>query len=61
MSVDPQEFAKYYQEYVEKLNSASEALATHGMASQQFAQADARAGEAFAKLKAVQKNGHWSR
>ena len=49
---DPQEFAKYYKEYVDKLNSAWEALATHGMASVQFTQADARAGEAFKTLKA---------
>ena len=57
---DPQEFAKYYKEYVDKLNSAWEALATHGMNSVQFTQADARAGEAFKTLKAKSKSGHWS-
>jgi hypothetical protein len=55
---DAQEFAKYYKEYVDKLNSAWEALATHGMNSPQFSQADARAGEAFKKLKTMK--GHWS-
>lgn len=59
-SVDPQEFAKYYKQYADKLNSAWEALATHGMASPQFSEADARAGEAFKKLKGMNKNGHWS-
>lgn len=59
-SIDPQEFAKYYKEYADKLSSAWEALATHGMTSVQFSQADARAGEAFAKLKSMQKAGHWS-
>ncbi len=27
---DPQELAKYYKEYADKLNSAWEAMATHG-------------------------------
>jgi hypothetical protein len=45
---------------VDKLNSAWEAMATHGMASVQFTQADARAGEAFKTLKAKSKSGHWS-
>jgi len=59
-SVDPQEFAKFYKEYADKLNSAVTALSTHGMSSPQFSQADARAGEAFNKLKALKMNGHWS-
>jgi hypothetical protein len=57
---DPQEFAKFYKEYVDKLNSAWTALATHGMNLPQFTQADARAGEAFKTLKAMHKGGHWS-
>lgn len=57
---DPQELAKYYKEYADKLNSAWEAMATHGADLAQFRQADARAGEAFKTLKSVQKNGHWS-
>ena len=59
-SVDPQEFAKYYKQYADKLNSAWEALATHGMTSPQFSEADARAGEALKKLKAMNTGGHWS-
>jgi hypothetical protein len=59
-SVDSQEFAKVYKQYVDKLNSAWEALATHGMSSPQFGEADARAGEALKKLKGMNKPGHWS-
>ena len=54
--IDPQEFAKLYKEYVDKLNSAWEALATHGMASVQFTQADERAGLAYKTLQS--KRGH---
>ena len=59
--VDPQEYAKLYKEYVDKLNSAWTALATHGMASAQFSEADQRAGLAFKALKAIHRNGpaHW--
>ena len=59
-SVDSQEFAKFYKQYVDKLNSAWEALATHGMTSPQFSEADQRAGEALKNLKAMHKPGHWS-
>lgn len=50
MAIDAQEFAKFYKEYVDKLNSAWEALATHGMSSAQFKEADKRAGEAYMTL-----------
>jgi hypothetical protein len=49
-NIDPQEFAKFYKEYVDKLNSAWEALATHGMSSGQFKEADKRAAEAYKTL-----------
>ena len=61
--VDPQEYAKFYKEYVDKLNSAWTALATHGMASVQFTEADQRAGLAFKALKAIHghnKPAHWT-
>lgn len=32
-SADSREFTKFYKQYVDKLNSAWEALATHGMTS----------------------------
>lgn len=60
-SADSQDFPKLYKQYVDKLNSAWEALATHGMASAQFKEADARAGEALQKLKGLNQSGHWSR
>ncbi len=49
-NIDPQEFAKFYKAYVDKLNSAWEALATHGMSSAQFKQADKRAADAYQTL-----------
>ena len=52
-NTDPQEFAKFYKEYVDKLTSAWEALATHGMSSAQFAEADKRATEAHKALQAL--------
>jgi hypothetical protein len=50
-----------YRRYVEKINSAWEAMATHGLDSKQFALADKRADEARKKLRAVSghKKGHW--
>ena len=51
--VDPQEYAKFYKEYVDKLNSAWTALATHGMDSAQFTEADARADLAYKTLRAM--------
>lgn len=51
--VDSQEFAKFYKEYLDKLTSAWEALATHGMNSAQFAEADKRAAEAHKALQAL--------
>lgn len=57
---DPQEYAKLYKEYVDKLNSAWTALATHGMASPQFSEAYQRAGLAFKALKAAHRHGHWT-
>lgn len=62
MTVNPQEYAKIYKEYADKLNSAWTALATHGLDSAQFAEADARAGQAFQALKAMHRNkpAHWS-
>lgn len=53
---DAQEFAKFYKEYLDKLNSAYVALATHGMDSAQFAEADTRAGQAYQALQALR--GH---
>ena len=50
--LDPQEFAKLYKSYVDKRTSAWEALATHGMSSTQFAQADERADQAYKALQA---------
>jgi hypothetical protein len=50
---DPQEYAKFYKEYLDKLNSAWVALATHGMDSVQFTEADARAGLAYKTLRAM--------
>ena len=60
--VDPQEYAKLYKEYADKLNSAWTALATHGMDSVQFAEADQRAGLALKALKAAHRHGpsHWA-
>jgi hypothetical protein len=46
---DAQEFAKYYKEYLDKLNSAYVALA-------QFVEADRRAGQAYQALQALR--GH---
>ncbi len=52
--VDPHEFTKAYQAYAEKVKSAAEALATHGVNSRQFAEAeaDARAEQAQEALRA---------
>lgn len=50
--LDPQEFAKLYKEYLDKRTSAWEALATHGMNSVQFTEADARAAKAYQALEA---------
>ncbi|MEO8894286.1 MAG: hypothetical protein ABI450_00220 [Rhizomicrobium sp.] len=49
--VDPHEFTKAYQAYAEKVKSAAEALATHGVNSRQFADADARAEQAQKALR----------
>lgn len=49
---DPHEFTKAYQAYAEKVKSAAEALATHGVNSRQFAEADARAEQAQEALRA---------
>jgi hypothetical protein len=54
--IDPQEFAKLYKEYLDKRTSAWEALATHGMQSVQFTQADERAGLAYKTLETAR--GH---
>jgi hypothetical protein len=61
-TVDPQTYAHAYKQYVDKMNSAYEALATHGMESPQFVEADKRAGEEWTKLRAMQghKGAHWS-
>lgn len=50
--VDPHEFTRAYQAYAEKVKSAAEALATHGLNSRQFAEADARAEQAQEALRA---------
>ena len=50
--LNPQEFAKLYKEYLDKRTSAWEALATHGMNSAQFAEADKRAAKAYQALEA---------
>jgi len=59
---DPQEYAKLYKEYADKLSSAWTALATHGVNSVQFQEADQRAGLALKALKAAHRNGpaHWA-
>jgi len=49
--VDPYAFTKAYQAYAEKVKSAAEALATHGVNSRQFAEADARAEQAQEALR----------
>lgn len=54
--MDPQEFAKHYKAYVDKPNSAWEALATHGMSSVQFTQADERAAQAYKMLQAARSH-----
>jgi hypothetical protein len=54
--VDAQEFAKYYKEYLDKLNSAYVALATHGMDSAQFTEADKRASEAYQTLQSMRRH-----
>ena len=46
---DRHEYERLYRHYVEKVNSAGTALATHGIDSPQFAEADKRAGEAWKK------------
>jgi len=53
---DAQEFAKFYKEYLDKLNSAYVALATHGMESAQFVEADKRAGQAYQTLQSMRKH-----
>ena len=53
---DAQEFAKYYKEYVDKLDSAYVALSTHGMESVQFVEADKRAGLAYETLQSMRKH-----
>ena len=61
LSADQQRFTKAYKEYVDKINSAWEALATHGLDSPQFAEADKRAVEAQKALSATQgnKGAYW--
>ena len=49
--VDPHAFTKAYQAYAEKVKSAAEALAAHGVNSRQFAEADARAEQAQEALR----------
>jgi len=49
--VDPHEFTKAYQNYAEKVRSAAEALATHGVDSREFQEADARAEQAQEALR----------
>ena len=56
LSTDQQKFTKAYKEYVDKINSAWEALATHGLDSPQFAEVDKRAVEAQKSLSATQEN-----
>jgi hypothetical protein len=53
---DAQEFAKFYKEYLDKLNSAYVALATHGMDSAQFTEADKRAGQAYQTLQSMRQH-----
>lgn len=50
--VDAHEFTKAYQNYADKVRSAAEALAIHGVNSRQFAEADARAEQAQEALRA---------
>lgn len=50
--LDAHEFTKAYQDYADKVRSAAEALATHGVDSRQFAEADARAEQAQEALRA---------
>jgi hypothetical protein len=52
LRADPHEFTKAYQAYADKVQSAAEALATHGVDSRQFAEADARAEQAQEALRA---------
>ena len=49
--IDPHEFTKAYQNYADKVMSAAEALATHGVDSRQFQEADARAEQAQEALR----------
>jgi len=49
--VDPHEFTKAYQNYAEKVRSAAEALAAHGVDSREFQEADARAEQAQEALR----------
>ena len=52
LRADPHEFTKAYRAYADKVQSAAEALATHGVDSRQFAEADARAEQAQEALRA---------
>jgi hypothetical protein len=60
--VDRHEYERFYRYYIEKVNSAGAALATHGIDSPQFAEADKRAGEAWQKVRDAsgQTGAHWS-
>lgn len=49
--VDPHEFTKAYRDYADKVKSAAEALAVHGVDSRQFQEADARAEQAQEALR----------
>jgi len=49
--LDPHEFTKAYQNYADKVRSAAEALAIHGVESRQFQEADARAEQAQEALR----------
>ena len=49
--IEPQEFTKAYLNYADKVKSAAEALAIHGVDSRQFQEADARAEQAQEALR----------